>query len=347
MVTFCIFLAFYFVIFYITFDVQKFWELKGWVVSSIIASIWFGVASFFLGEVSDQGIVGKFLMSFGYICSAILYMIFAFAKNYIEGKRIWSFTDNDWIKKRPDGTYSIWYSAFFGMILWAIFNWVGSWLVMVTFQESEFAGVNQGVMSSLFVLNAVFWAIFPYVLLRESMTTSQYVGLGFMVMCAILLSFAEDEDNLKDIPVELKISPLIPVLGGIASSFGFGMRGLITKYYWIKGYNLYNFVMQAIFLDGLIGSIGLFIEYEESPAPIYSPVLWLGVLGGFISGFGILMINYAIVVGVGGAALAMANLASVIQTLLDLFILVRIRTSLVFAILHEFENMKILTSLNP
>lgn len=63
------------------------------------------------------------------------------------------------------------------------------------------------------------------------MTTSQYVGLGFMVMCAILLSFAEDEDNLKDIPVELKISPLIPVLGGIASSFGFGMRGLITKYY--------------------------------------------------------------------------------------------------------------------
>lgn len=105
--------------------------------------------------------------------------------------------------------------------------------------------------------------------------------------------------------------------------------------------------MQAIFLDGLIGSIGLFIEYEESPAPIYSPVLWLGVLGGFISGFGILMINYAIVVGVGGAALAMANLASVIQTLLDLFILVRIRTSLVFAILHEFENMKILTSLNP
>lgn len=113
----------------------------------------------------------------------------------------------------------------------------------------------------------------------------------------------------------------MPVLCGVASSFFFGGRSILGKYFVEKGYNAYNFAMQSLFIDGFIGSVALLFYYEFSTDLITFSLFLKGTLGGLISGIGIFLINYAIAVGVAGPASAMANIAAVIQTLLAMIFL--------------------------
>ena len=88
-----------------------------------------------------------------------------------------------------------------------------------------------------------------------------------------------------------------------------------------KGYNVYNFAMQSLFVDGLIGTIYLIVQYLTTEGIVTSEIILPGILSGLIAGFGTFLINYSISVGIAGPASAMANLAAVFQTILDYFIL--------------------------
>lgn len=89
----------------------------------------------------------------------------------------------------------------------------------------------------------------------------------------------------------------------------------------MNGYNVFNFAMQTLFVDGLIGTVYLIIQYYTTVGVVTQEILLPGILSGLIAGFGTFLINYSISVGVAGPASAMANLAAVFQTILDYFIL--------------------------
>ena len=79
--------------------------------------------------------------------------------------------------------------------------------------------------------------------------------------------------------------------------------------------------MQSLFVDGLIGTIYLIVQYLTTEGIVTSEIILPGILSGLIAGFGTFLINYSISVGIAGPASAMANLAAVFQTILDYFIL--------------------------
>mmetsp|Transcript_1400 Transcript_1400/g.1236 ORF Transcript_1400/g.1236 Transcript_1400/m.1236 type:complete len:374 (+) Transcript_1400:41-1162(+) len=301
-------------------SLMKFWDTKGWLICSLIASACFGIASFFMGEVSKNGIVAKNLLSLGFIIVAVIYMFVAFTQNYLKGIRIWSLTDNDWYFTNEMGETKMHWSYFFGMICSALANVVGTLFVAITFQTSIQAGVNQGVISTLFVLSAVFCAIFAYIFLKEVMGGADYVGFTLMIICAILLSLSQDSATIVEVSQSQQISTVFPVLAAIGSSLGFGIRSIFIKYYASKGYNVYNFAMQSLFVDGLIGSVYLLVQYMTTDV-VTSEIILPGILSGLIAGFGTFLINYSISVGIAGPASAMANLAAVFQTIMDYFIL--------------------------
>ena len=207
------------------------------------------------------------------------------------------------------------------MISSAIGNFIGTYFVTLTFQTAIFAGVNQGVVSTLFVLSAVFCAILAYFLFNEKMDVSQYFGMVLLIACAVLLSISQEEGSVQSILEEDRISGIIPVMAAIASSLGFGVRSIIIKYYAESGYDVYNFAMQSLFVDGLIGSLCPVYQYYTTVGIVTGDIIIPGILSGIIAGVGTFLINYAISVGIAGPASAMANLASVTQTLLDYFLL--------------------------
>lgn len=180
-----------------------------------------------MGEVSKNGIVAKNLLSVGFMIVSLVYMVIAFIQNYMKGIRIWSFTDNDWYFETVSGEKKFHWMHFIGMIFSALGNVVGTYFVALTFKTSVEAGVNQGVISTLFVLSAVFCAIFAYVFLQEIMSGSDYIGMALMIGCAILLSLSQTQDYSFEIDQTQKISAIIPVLAAIGSSLGFGVRSVI------------------------------------------------------------------------------------------------------------------------
>ena len=184
-----------------------------------------------MGEVSKRGIVAKNLLSLGFMIVSFIYMIIAFTQNYLKGIRIWSFTQNDWVFEDSSGRKKFHWTFFLGMICSSLGNVVGTYFVALTFQTSIEAGVNQGVISTLFVLSAVFCAIFAYIFLQEVMGGADYVGFTLMIGCAVLLSLSQTgEEKVETGPIvkpDDRISAFIPVLAAIGSSLGFGIRSVL------------------------------------------------------------------------------------------------------------------------
>ena len=170
--------------------------------------------------------MAKNLLSLGFMIVAVVYMFIAFFQNYRNGIRIWSFTSNDWIYDNKYGIRVYDWGRFIGMILSALANVVGTFFVVYSFQLSIDAGINQGVISSLFVLSAVFSAIFAFIFLGETLALVDYVGMFMMIACAIILSLSQGTESISEIITSERISAIFPVLAGIGSALGFGIRSI-------------------------------------------------------------------------------------------------------------------------
>ena len=190
------------------------------------------------------------------------------------------------------------------------------------------AGINQGIISSLFVLSGIFSAILAFLFLNEVMNLSQYIGMGFLIACAIVLSFSNAEDVMKEIPVEERIQSIFPVLIAIFSTTFLSGRSILCKYYVEKGYNVYNFAMQLLFIDGLIGTIGILIQYNMTDIVITNEVFYFSFSSGIIAWIGLWLLNYSIAIGIAGPASALSSLTTVVQTMMDYFILEQLLDSL-------------------
>ena len=153
------------------------------------------------------------------------------------------------------------------------------------------------------------------------MNLSQYIGMALLILCAIFLSLVNNPDTAVKILPENRSSSVIPVLLAIGSSFLFGLRSITNKYFVEQGYQAYNFTIQFLFIDGIIGTVGLLIQYGIYDKTITTEIFLYGFFAGIFAGIGIVMINYSMAIGIAGPASALSNLATVLQTLLDYFIL--------------------------
>jgi uncharacterized membrane protein len=85
--------------------------------------------------------------------------------------------------------------------------------------------------------------------------------------------------------------------------------------------------MQTTFLDGVVCLVFLivqvfFTDILATVAENYSGDIWVpGITSGFLAAFGIISANYAVLKGLAGPASAIVNCSTVIQTLMDYFIL--------------------------
>lgn len=168
------------------------------------------------------------------------------------------------------------------------------------------------------MLSSIFCAILAYILLSEKMDMGQSLGMVMMIICAVILSFAKEETVADS---DGSVSPFIPVIMAICSSLAFGFRSIFIKYYVAeKGYDVYNMAVQHTAFDGVIGAVVLVIWFMTG-GQLSGEFFFKGILSGIIAGIGTVLINYSISEGVAGPASAIANLASVIQCLLDMIFL--------------------------
>ena len=88
---------------------------------------------------------------------------------------------------------------------------------MVSFRTALYAGINQGVISSVFIVSALSTAILAYLILKEKMNISHYIGMALLIICAILLSLVNTKKTSIQVSAEQRTSSVIPVLLALIS----------------------------------------------------------------------------------------------------------------------------------
>ena len=180
-----------------------------------------------LGIGAEKGVVAKYLLSVGFVINSLSYMLIAFLVNYINGRRVWSFIDNDWVYKNGRNQIQIWYSGFIGMLLTGILNFIGTLMFTLSFQYSLNAGINQGVTSSLISFVPVFWALFAYVLLNETMNIWEFIGMIAAVMSWVVIAFTKNDTEYNASSQKESISPLTPIFLCIVSTVWMALRSIV------------------------------------------------------------------------------------------------------------------------
>jgi drug/metabolite transporter (DMT)-like permease len=66
-------------------------------------------------------------------------------------------------------------------------------LEIISFGLALSAGVNQGVIATLFTLSAVSSALLTFIFLGEKIGLNDGIGMLFVLACAVLLSFSQDK----------------------------------------------------------------------------------------------------------------------------------------------------------
>lgn len=151
----------------------------------------------------------------------------------------------------------------------------GEYLLILTFQHSLYAEINQGVISSLFILSAINTAIFTWFIIgvrsrllpgqddafhffmyREQCNRYHFISLAILVLCIGLLIFNpySEKPIVSVFGKKVKIQPpMTAIVLAIITTIYFSVKDMVFKShiirYMVSPYKLYSMVT---FFGGLI-----------------------------------------------------------------------------------------------
>lgn len=72
-------------------------------------------------------------------------------------------------------------------------------LVLVNFGASNAAGINIGLIATLWSLNPFFVSLFEYLFFRHSLSGKQFCGMLLILLCAVFLGLSKAFLDYKDV----------------------------------------------------------------------------------------------------------------------------------------------------
>lgn len=298
---------------------------NAWIVTALFSAIIFSVGNMLVGEHAYQGFYARELTWFGNLFTSIFYMGFRIA--YIKYTRGYYFKWNE-SPFRDIKTDGINWLAVWWQILDSVVYLFGGHLMILSFEHALYAGLNQGILTSLFSFTPILMAVAGFMIFREKLNIYHYSGITMMIVWIILMSFSNYTEKKVVIKVGnrymLKDSPLWPIIFSILSCFYFMIRLTANKAMSIKfKWESYDFCGVTLFLSGfamtfvVIARCATYGFYET----VSHPEFYDWVLSGFLQGFGIIASIHAVSTGLSGPASAIINIQPIIQTILSTFFL--------------------------
>jgi len=80
----------------------------------------------------------------------------------------------------------------FTSILQGVAHFTGGLFYVISLQYAMYAQVNQGVITSIFSLTSFFMTFIGVFMFHEKLKIYHYVGVAFLVLCAVLISMSDD-----------------------------------------------------------------------------------------------------------------------------------------------------------
>jgi len=102
-------------------------------------------------------------------------------------------------------------------------------------EVTSYAGINQGVISSIFTCSIIFTAIFFFIFYGEKLNLRHLVGIFFMTVCVVLISVGSESSTSTttestDTTNYLVLAVVLAIFTGLAFAINsLAMRVFITR----------------------------------------------------------------------------------------------------------------------
>ena len=203
----------------------------------------------------------------------------------------------------------------FGLGLRTAINLMIQTSIILGFKFATLAGMNQGVITSLFSMYCVFTSVISFFLFGESLKPKFVAGISMMIACVVLVSYPKGVSLGEAITGRNEDHTL-------AISFGLLAPTLISLYvavsrYWttMYGYASLDFTMDTFLLMGLIEIWG-FWYFQISVGYTYEQLM-IGTCAAIFQIVGTLLFMYASTFGLAGPTCAMVQFQSIVHTCLS------------------------------
>lgn len=243
-------------------------------------------------------------------------MIFELIRSKRKSGSLWVWEDSAFRKEETNGIN--WWTVFF-VVLSAAQSIVSRFLAILSFKYAILAGINQGLMTSLYSLSAIFLAIAARFLFNERMKPQLVVGMILLFLGVVLIGFSSNEAG-SELTVlgetTTKVSSITAVAIGVLCPISFACAALITKYA-KKTVNLSPTdlsLSSSVLINTVFVLLWIFLlPSSEIPLETYIRVF----LGSFCAQGGYTFIQIAVTIGPAGPAAALSSTEAIFATIFN------------------------------
>ena len=212
----------------------------------------------------------------------------------------------------------------FAVILDAIIKVTAGWLVIISFKYALYAGINQGVITTIFTLSAIYVAFISWFMFNEKLNKFHIIGMLLLIGCTILIVFSKKPDASKTLKIYnqevQEVSPLYSVGFALITTILYSFRTIYVKLF-VKElhFNSFDYMTYSYLLSGIVFVPFLLADmYENGFIP---DVVILGMASGVLNGFAAFFLFYATSTGMAGPAYSLKNIEPVVQCIFGVFFL--------------------------
>ena len=133
----------------------------------------------------------------------------------------WNRENSGFIDSRTD-TFR--WKAVFAVLLDVFIKVTAGWMVIISFKYALYAGINQGAITTIFALSAIYVAIISWFLFDEKLNRFHILGMILLIGCTVVIVFSKDPKgghkrlNVYGTDV-LQVSPIWPVSFALLTTF--------------------------------------------------------------------------------------------------------------------------------
>ena len=165
-------------------------KTNSWIISSFISCLLFACSNLFLSMYSENWAQTRELAYVGIFIYSITYFIITYLLS--ENGKFFDLKSSMFYDRTKS---KVNFKVIFGVIISTFFQVITGYTTIVAMEFSECAGINKGVITTLFAFNSVLMSVYAWWMLNEKISGFHVFGLGSIVTCISLLGFNDTTNS--------------------------------------------------------------------------------------------------------------------------------------------------------
>jgi len=155
---------------------------KAWIIFGLLTGLIFGVGNFFMANIAEAGILATSFLGLGGLLSILTERTLFFFLN--RSKR----REKQKSRFFEEETGKLKYKNILLLLSNIVLQFASNVLVAYSMYFGGLAGINQGIIPTLFGLSSFFSAVIFYVCFREKISIVMLFGMILLLGCVALIS---------------------------------------------------------------------------------------------------------------------------------------------------------------